>query len=252
MMSKITNDNLGEKLRSLGLTEKEARVYLALLEFGTQPASVIAKKTGFPRPTVLFLFDHLVREGYVRKSQRGRAQYFYADPKDLEGAVQERMSAQKKTLAEAIPLLQEFKNPFTASPRITFFEGIDGCKQAYRLLLESKTEIFEFASHHDLLRLGDAFMKEFIKERAKRKIFIHPICLRTPVHEAFKKLGKKEHRNLLMFGKEFGELYSSISIFDNHVLLLNLYGDAFAILIESPQVAQSLRTIHRLASAALR
>ncbi len=34
-----------EKLVTLGLTPKEAHVYLVLLEFGTQPASVIAKKT---------------------------------------------------------------------------------------------------------------------------------------------------------------------------------------------------------------
>lgn len=65
-----------KQLEELGLNPKEVEVYLALLEFGTQPASVIAKKTKIPRPTVLFLFENLLKKTYIRKTQRGRTQYF--------------------------------------------------------------------------------------------------------------------------------------------------------------------------------
>ncbi len=44
-----------------------------------------------------------------------------------------------------------------------------------------------------------------------------------------------------------GDLYSSIAVFDDKVILLNLHRDAFAILIENHEVAETLKTIHKLA-----
>ena len=41
-------------------------------------------------------------------------------------------------------------------------------------------------------------------------------------------------------------LYSSITIFEDKVLLLNLFHDAFAILIDNKEVAESLRTIFKM------
>lgn len=232
----------------LGLTEKESTVYLALLEFGTQPASVIAKKTGFPKATVLFLFNHLINQGYLRKSQRGRVQYFYADPADLAQAKQSALEEQTDILKKTIPLLNEFKNPFSAQPKVTFFEGIAGCKKAYSLLLESKTEILEFGTHDDLEeKMGHDFMKNFIKQRSKRKITLKAISQHTPAEAILKKRDQKEFRQTHFYSNDFGTIYSSITVFEDKVLLLNLFQDAFAILIENKQVAETLKTIHRIA-----
>jgi len=235
-----------ERLIKLGFSEKEAKVYVALLEFGTQPASVIAKKTGYPKSTVLFFFDALLKKGFIRKSRKGRVQYFYADPDDLQKEKIVEIQTQQKELEEAIPLLKEFQHPFSSPPKLQLFEGIDGCKKAYSFLLESTTEIYEFAAHDDLMKMGEKFMDDFIAERARRRIFIKSICKRSPMHENFLKKNKKQQRELHLFEPKFGELYSSIAVFENKVLLLNLYHDAFAILIENKEVAETLRTIHRL------
>ncbi len=234
------------QLENLGFNSKEIDVYLALLEFGTQPASVIAKKTKIPRPTVLFLFENLVKKAYIRKTQRGRTQYFYADPEDLDVAKKLELQKATATLQEAIPLLKEFKNPFTSEPKVTFFEGLEGCRRAYSLLLESKTEILEFAPHDDLLKMGDEFMEKFMKERARRKVFIRPICPRNPTHIHYKKLDKKHHRHIKMFSPKSGPIYSSIAIFEDKLLLLNLHQDYFAILIQNKEVAETLKTLHSM------
>lgn len=234
------------QLESLGFSAKESDVYLGLLEFGTQPASVIAKKTGIPRPTVLFLFEHLCSKGYVRKSRRGRTQYFYADPSDLEQAKKSELERAEQALKEALPLLREFRNPFSSEPKVTFFEGLDGCRRAYSLLLDSKTEVLEFAPHDDLLKMGEEFMNHFMEERARRGVFIRPICPRNKTHEHYKKLDKEQKREIKMFDPERGRIYSSITIFEDKVLLLNLHQDAFAILIQNKEVAETLKTIHRM------
>lgn len=234
------------QLEELGFNPKEVEVYLALLEFGTQPASVIAKKTKIPRPTVLFLFDNLLKKAYIRKTQRGRAQYFYADPSDLENAKKSELQKAQTALEEALPLLKEFKNPFTSQPKVTFFEGLDGCRRAYSLLLDSSTEVLEFAPHDDLLKMGEDFMEKFMDERTRRKVFIKPICPRNKTHLHYKKLDKKQHREIKMFDQEKGRIYSSITIFEDKVLLLNLHQDAFAILIQNKEVAETLKTLHSM------
>ena len=235
-----------ERLVKLGFSEKEAVVYLALLELGQQPASVIERKTMFPRPTVLFLAEGLVKRGFVRKSRRGRAQFFYADPSDLKKIVEAESAQRQETLDEILPLFDEVRNPLSSPPKVTFFEGMDGCRKAYSLLLESKTEVWEFAAHEDLVKMGEQFMKKFVEGRVKHGIHIHSICRDTSVHRNFVKLNPEQLRKLKMFPKSSGELYSSIDVFENKVLLLNLYHDPFAIVIENREFANTLRTIHSL------
>jgi len=235
-----------EKLLQLGFSKKEAVAYLALLEFGTQPASVIAKKTTLPKATVLFLFENLAKRGYIRKSKKGRTQYFFADPADLESATQQELTARQQTLKETIPLLKEFRTPYSSEPKVTFFEGLQGCRKAYSLILQSSTEVCEFAAHDDLMKMGNDFMNEFMQKRAQNKVFINVVCANTELHKKFRKLNKQHRRAMKAFSPKQGALHSSIAIFENKVLLLNLYHDAFAILIENEEVAQTLRTIHTL------
>lgn len=231
----------------MGFSEKEAIVYLALLEFGAQPASVISKKLDIPRPTVLFLFQALVKRGVVRKSMRGRTQIFFADPNDLEEKKRQEIAVQSSGLEQTIKLLKEFKNPLTSQPKVTFFEGIDGCRKAYSMILESKTEALEFGTHRDLEKMGVPFMENFIKERAKRKIMLYDLDKDEKLNRNFQKRDLKDFRHLKIYdAKKFGNIYSSINIFEDKVLLLNLHEDAFAILIENHAVAETLKTIFRL------
>lgn len=240
-------DDMREILLKLGFNEKEVRVYLALLEFSAQPASVIAKKVKMPKATVLFLFNRLVERGYITKSKKGRAQVFYADPTDLKRAKKKELDEQEEALKKAIPLLKEFKNPFSSPPKTTFFEGVEGCQKAYRLILESEgKEVREFATHDDLEKMGAEFMRDFIDERAKKKVFMKDVCKDSPTHRYYKKRDKKDQRDSYMYPKKMGELYSSIAVFDDKVLVMNLHRDAFAILIENHEVAETLKTIHKL------
>lgn len=248
-MSIIADDMLTTELQQLGFSEKEAKAYLALMEYGTQPASVIAKKVNYPKSTVLFLFDNLLKQGFINKSMRGRVQYFYADGENFEKAYKQNLENKSKILDKIIPSLKKLKHPLSSEPKITFFEGINGCQKAYNSLLENNSEILEFATHVDLVdKLGKDFMKNFMNERKKRKISLKAIAENNQTHKALKKLDKKQLRQIQMYNPKLGKIYSSIAIKENKVVILNLYQDPFAIMIENMQVAQTLTTIFRIAS----
>lgn len=57
-------------LARIGLNPKEAKVYLYLVEYGTSPASEIAKNCTFPKSSVNFMADSLYKRGLLRKSLR--------------------------------------------------------------------------------------------------------------------------------------------------------------------------------------
>lgn len=240
-----------DQLIELGFSKKEASVYLALLEFGTQTASVIARRVGMPRPTVLYLFKGLLAKGYIRKTQRGRTQHFHADPSYLKQAKKDELKKQEKGLEHAIPLLEEFKTPFSSPPKLQFFEGLENCRKAYMMITESETDVYEFAAHDDLIKMGEQFMEDFISARVENGVLMRAICRQTDVHEFYLGKDEEQNRELKMFDADFGGLYSSVAVFENKVLLLNLYSDAFAILIESHEVAETLKTIHRLVGRSL-
>lgn len=234
-------------LLDIGLNEKEVVIYLLLLEFWTQPASIIAKKIWIPKSTVLFILNWLVKKWYVRKSNKWIIQYFFVVPDDLQQTKEFEIKKQLESLGKVIPLLKEFKNPFSSEPKVIFFEWIEWCKKAYLMLLDSKTEILEFGAHNDLEnKFWKEFMNSFIKKRTKNKILLKWICKYDTVHKDLHKKDKNEFRKLKFFNKELWNLYSSICIYENKVLFLNLFTDSFWILIENKEVYETLKTIHKL------
>lgn len=236
-----------KQLETLGFSSKEAKIYLALIELGAQAASTIARKTGYPKSTVLFTLGELSGKGYVEKTYRERTQYFFADPIQLQRRAHERITKESKALQEVIPLLEEIRSPFTSLPKVTFHEGLENCKQAYLSLLESTTDIWEFGAHKDMVnKFGSTFMERFIGQRKKRNIFLHAISKDDASGQEVQKVSSDVQREVRLFPNHLGTLYSSIAIFEHKVLLLNLYKDPFCIIVENFEMAESLKTIFRV------
>ena len=230
-------------LAQLGFNDKEIKVYLTLLELGMVPAVNIAKKVELPKSTVLFLLDRLVAQGYVEKTQRSNTQYFFTDPEMLLEAKKKALTAESEALDKVVPLLSEMKNPYSSKPRVTFFEGVGGCKKMYRKMLDSGDEILEFGIHKDLEdRFGADFMDTFIADRVERGLSLRAISSPNSVDTALSKLDPQHLREQRFLSAD-QDTYSSIAIYEGKVMLLNLRQDMFGILIESAEISQTLKTI---------
>jgi sugar-specific transcriptional regulator TrmB len=237
-----------ELLRKLGWKDKEIRCYLALLEYGEQPASVLAKKLKMPKATVLFVLHRLQERAYLNMRKKAKTEYFYADPKKLQKAYAQRMNEKQSALDEVVPLLQEFKNPLSSPPKTSFFEGVEACKQAYAQVLESKTDVMEFATHDDLVeKFGKKWMDNFIKKRIKNGVYLESICHDSPLDRALRPLDKKHHRATKFIPEKTGNMYSCIVLYEDKLLMMNLSTDAFGILVENSAIVETMKTIHRIA-----
>ena len=239
-------------LKKLGLNSKQIDVYLALLELGSQPASVIAKKINLPKSTVLFLLDQLDQKGIVLKSYKGKTQFFYADIKDLSKSIKQAQKIQNDALEELLPLLNEFKSPFTSKPKLNFYQGVENCKKAYLQILETQGEFLEFGNHKDLVeKFGKKFMDNFISQRIKLNITNQSISNLDSTHTSLLESSKNQKRKLKLVPESLGNLYSSICIYDDKVLILNLHSDSLGILIQNAQFAMTMKTIFKLSNLGL-
>src|SRR3989338_6412357 len=66
-------------LEDLGLSEKEAKVYLASLELGESAPAEIAKHAGINRDTTYVIAEKLVKDGLMSQLEKDKKTYFMAE-----------------------------------------------------------------------------------------------------------------------------------------------------------------------------
>lgn len=69
-------NDLAKKLESLGLTEKEAAVYVAALELGASPAQKIAERAKVKRGTTYLAIESLTKRGLMSSVTKGKKVFF--------------------------------------------------------------------------------------------------------------------------------------------------------------------------------
>jgi len=235
-------------LITLGLNEKQIQTFMYLVEYGSSPASEIAKHVSIPKSTVNFLADTLWQQWYLKKSFRWNTGYFEVDIDHFRDAVSSHLLKQQTALDAVIPELQN-KLKFTSNkPKITFLEWLESCQQAYLELL--KTDIFyEFWAHADLeSAFWKKFMDSFISQRVKSGVFCDSIGTTGEIENAIQQLDSVQNRDLKIFERnQYGKISSSIAIYDDKVLILNLSEQLpMWVLIQNPQFSQTMKTIYMI------
>lgn len=71
-------DRLEQELIAVGLSDKEAKVYLAALSLGEATAQQIAAKATVSRPTTYVIIESLAKQGLISSFDKGKKRYFAA------------------------------------------------------------------------------------------------------------------------------------------------------------------------------
>ena len=120
-------------LIEIGLSEKEAAVYLSACELGPSGAQEISRKSGVNRATVYVCLEALQKRGYVSTSSvLGKTLFVAGPPSELLASAKEEADAARKKearLAEAMPQLAALYNVEGSKPKVLFMEGVDGLRE---------------------------------------------------------------------------------------------------------------------------
>lgn len=112
-------------LIELGLSEKEAGTYVALLELNKGTAYAIAKHSGLKRPTVYLILEELRKKGLILKIPHARNQVFMANnPDEFFNGIENKLYQAKRIIPT---LLQQYKKNNMAAH---LFDGKTEMKKA--------------------------------------------------------------------------------------------------------------------------
>jgi len=241
-------------LKELNFSEKESQVFVVLLENGAIKASDISKIIDLNRTTVYDILESLMKKGVVSKYKKASATYFNAhDPKQLlnyldreREAADRKIEEQKKKVETSMPDLLSIMNfSKKGRPRVQFFEGEKGMREAYEDTLTSKEPISAFANLQTMKEGLPGFFPDYFKRRAAKKLFIRGIfprnkeCYEQAMHN------QEEMRDVRYLPDEKMSFSPEVNFYDNKMLLVS-WKEKMAVIIESKELVDLMKLSYNL------
>ena len=191
---------LKKALETIGLNKNEVAVLLVLLEGSPMLASAIAKTTKLNRSTTYGVLKLLSDKGLASSVKKeGGVRYQSIQPDQLPGYIERRrdvLAETKQQVAELVPQLKLLRSKGKTLPKVQFFEGEEGVKQAYEDTLENnRGKSLKDITGVDAVfrRFGGDWLKYYLQKRAKLGIKCIDIA---PATDAARK-SKKDDKNYI-------------------------------------------------------
>jgi len=235
-----------------GLSEKEATVYLTLLEMEMAPVNKISKKAKINRSTVYVILDNLTQKGLVSTSDKAGVQQFIASsPEVLALKARESFSKHnliKEKIENIVPNLKGLSKGIKTKPIIKVFEGPEGLATVFSDSFSINEKIIRvYASHQNLFKsFPEDFLKtleSYIIERKKKNIImrsIHPDN-KTGRKNIVPKLSKNDEW-VFIPEKDF-KSNSDLAIYDNKISYMTHENNGLGIIIESKEISDVMKDI---------
>jgi len=231
-----------KRLAEYGLTESEARVYLALLQIGRAKSGAIIKATGLQSSTVYNALPSLSQKGLVSHVHVGKVKHFSAEPPE---SLQFFMEEKKGKLGEMMPLLKRMEAEGAREQKSArVFEGFKGLRIAfndvYLSMKPGEEYCFFQVSREDISRKRvQLFFRNWHRRRSAKGIKVKGLSV-NGTREAMKGIYDLPHTRV-RFVDEF--LPTAMVVYKDKVLLLDLSDLPSAFLIQSQKVADSFRLL---------
>ncbi|HYF04765.1 MAG TPA: helix-turn-helix domain-containing protein [Patescibacteria group bacterium] len=235
---------ISEVLQKIGLSDKEAYVYMALLELGTASVDSIAKKAGTKRPTTYLVLDDLQKRGMVSVVPREKKALFSAEsPESFLRAIHKQEELLKRFMPEMMALHNEKKE----KPKVQLFEGNSGVVEVYKKIYES-SDVRLFGNLGEVTTIDKDSLYEFARTTTEKKIVVKDLIADNPAGVEFKR-----------YAESLGEIYkvklvpanykvlSDMAVFQDKVVFFSFHPYVFAVLTTSKDLAETFRSLHDMA-----
>lgn len=235
-----------QHLQQIGLSEKEARVYLAALELGPANIQNLTKKSGIKRSTVYEMIKNLKQMGLMSETTKGKRKLLIAaEPENLKKSIIEK----EKLLNQILPELKSISNAGFVNPKIMFFEGKEGLKEIYwdTLKTKSKMELWISPIQDIVETVGEEFLLKYIDERVKKGIWIkslHITSKKVPTYKYFDPATYEKTLRQVRFSSEEIDIPNTIAIYDNRVAVMSSKKESFGFIIESEDYAKTMAALY--------
>ena len=258
---KIKNISFVNKLEKAGFTDKEAIVYVSVLELGGAFPSRIAEYAGINRSTTYKILLNLSIRGIINEIEKKNKIFYQIEkPEKVLRFVENKTKQFEDSVEEIKKILPEIEGVYNAGqnrPKITYLNGVDGMLSVYDDMVSYKKphEMVAFATAGRLIDfIPEKFFANFVKEKERIGITTRGIVPDTEKDRkyneiVFKKIDKKYWPEVRYIGKDKFPDASEITIYGlNKVSIMNFDKDQMtAVVIEDPAIYKMMYSIFELA-----
>jgi len=242
--------NPKSSLEAFGLTEKEAAVYAAALELGAATADQLANQSGIKRSTTYLQIEQLQEKGLMSTFEQGRKTLFTPEsPENLERLLEKQkkdIELKQDILKKELPQLSQLFDSAGERPVVRFYQGKEGIISLREETLKTTEKKFLVISSNDAFQKvltreeRDNFSERRVKLGIETRLLYTRSAGKFPESETFKmtKRAYIEPQKL--------PLGADMVIFDDKVAMMALKGSIVGVLIQSRELATSMRSIFEL------
>ena len=258
---KIKNISFVQKLEKIGFTDKEAIIYVSVLELGGAFPSRIALYAGINRSTTYKILLNLSIRGIINEIEKKNKIFYQIDkPEKVLRYAENKTKQFEDSVEEIKKILPEIESVYNAGqnrPKITYFSGVESILSVYDDMISYKKphEMVAFATAGKLMDfIPEKFFADFVKEKEKIGITTRGIVPDTEKDRkyneiVFKNIDKKYWPKIRYIDKSKFPNASEITIYgENKVSILNFDKDQMtSVIIEDSAIHKMMYSIFELA-----
>ena len=175
-------------LKEIGFSDREIKVYLALLELGETTVGPIASRTRIQHSKIYQTLEKLIDKGLISFIIKSKTKYFQAqNPNQILNMLKEK----ERRFSGLLPKLQQ-KRKFSQEQQIaTVYEGYKAIKSMFDSILEeldnkSYYYVFVFKEEYTKSKLASRFLRNIHIQLSEKKVDDRLVA-HTSIKEEFKK-----------------------------------------------------------------
>ncbi len=228
-------------LKNLGLSERESRVYLSLLDLGPTTTSKIIRKTGIASSKIYDVLEKLEHKGLVTHIiERGKKKFHPANPEKLFDLIKEK----EISVNEALPTLKLMFEKTAEEVNAEIYKGKEGLKTILEDVIKEKKTLYALGTGGQASLTLPYFMPHFYKRAKDNKIKIRALSIdNEKTRKQAKELTKEFNNMQFKFLPKKMKNLMIVLIYGDKVVIIPLTPSTesipLAILVNSKESAQS-------------
>ncbi|HSX33225.1 MAG TPA: helix-turn-helix domain-containing protein [Candidatus Saccharimonadales bacterium] len=245
-------DQLAKQLQAIGLSDKQAKVYVASLFLGPAPAQKIAEQAGINRPTTYNIIELLSAMGLMTRTIDRRKTLFVAGG---AGALEQFLKTQADTveqrrqeLARLAPTLASIEQPKTGSPPVVRFvrgkKGVDSIRDYVLRKARPGSEILSMTNFNEVLKKYPDHMRAHPRVRLGKHLSSKQFYFGDTTHDT----NPEQLRETIRLRQPIA---ADVTLYEDRAIFLS-YGSATdkewtGVVIESAEIVSTIRQLFMLA-----
>lgn len=244
-------NSLARELVNLGLSEKEAAVYLALLEISPASIQDIATKANVNRATTYLLVESLSKRGIASTTQKDAKQLFVAEPPERLVTIlrlqRQELEEKERELVSTMPFFNALYNSKADKPQIQYFEGMEGLLAAREIFMNENGEFVQILPIDDANAVAELVEKRPDHLQVLTEQHIPSRALYVTANPDAIRSGSYPHAQVRTVSTSKFPVHAEMSIRGNHIFLFTFLPNVLTVIIANKTLSDTMRALFEMA-----